>query len=188
MKKYKVVVLFGKCAAGKDIIQNWLIDESPNIKKIVSCTTRPPRDYEVDGVDYHFLNVEEFGIKVLNGSMLEAVEFQGNFYGAAIDELDIDKINIGAFELDGVHALLKDSRLDVLCIYIDATDKTRMLRSLNREQSPDVAKLCKRFLKENEDFDFENFDFNCMIYDNDKNMEDLDFSKLLSVINAFGQE
>ena len=70
MQKIKVVALFGKCSAGKDTIQNWLIANSPNIKKIVSCTTRAPRDYEVDGVDYHFLTTLEFTQKVLDGLML----------------------------------------------------------------------------------------------------------------------
>ena len=38
-KKYKVVALFGKCAAGKDTIQNWLIQQDSNIKKITQDKT-----------------------------------------------------------------------------------------------------------------------------------------------------
>lgn len=185
-KKYKVVALFGKCAAGKDTIQNWLIQQDSNIKKIVSCTTRAPRDYEVDGVDYHFLSTLEFTQKVLDGSMLEAVSFRDNFYGAAIDELDENKINIAVFELNGIHALLEDPRIDVMCIYIGATDKTRFLRALKRESNPDVLKLCKRFIEEEKTFG--EFDFDYLVYDNNFEKEELDFSPVLKVINDFGQE
>ena len=185
-KKYKVVALFGKCAAGKDTIQNWLIQQDDGIKKIVSCTTRAPRDYEVDGVDYHFLSIPAFTEKVLDGSMLEAVEFQNNFYGAAIDELDENKINIAVFELNGIHALLEDPRIDVMCIYIGVTDKNRLMRALRREENPDVLKLCKRFL--DEDKTFGEFDFDYLVYDNNEEKEELDFSEVLKVINDFGQE
>ena len=186
MQKFKVVALFGKCAAGKDTIQNWLIATDPNIKKIVSCTTRAPRDYEVDGVDYHFLTTLEFTQKVLDGSMLEAVSFRDNFYGAAIDELDEDKINIAVFELNGIHALLDDPRIDVMCIYIDVDDKVRLLRMLNREERPDCLKLCERFIEE--DKTFREFDFDYCICDNNLQMNEPSFPEVLKVIKAFGQE
>lgn len=186
MNKIKVVALFGKCAAGKDTIQNWLVNNSVNIKKIVSCTTRPPRDYEVDGVDYHFISILEFTEKVLDGSMLEAIEFGDNFYGSSIDELDPEKINIGVFELNGINSLLEDSRLDILCIYIDVEDKIRLLRGLKREENPNIIKLCKRFIEE--DMIFTEFDFEYLVFNNNKEMEELDFSSVLKIINDFGQE
>ena len=185
MQKIKVVALFGKCAAGKDTIQNWLIANSPNIKKIVSCTTRAPRDYEVDGVDYHFLTTLEFTQKVLDGLMLEAVSFRDNFYGAAIDELDENKINIAVFELNGIHALLDDPRIDVMCIYIDVDDKIRLLRALNREEHPDCLKLCERFIEE--DKTFSEFDFDYYIFNNNRQMNEPSFSEVLKIINEFGQ-
>ena len=185
MQKIKVIALFGKCAAGKDTIQNWLIANSPNIKKIVSCTTRAPRDYEVDGVDYHFLTTLEFTQKVLDGLMLEAVSFRDNFYGAAIDELDENKINIAVFELNGIHALLDDPRIDVMCIYIDVDDKIRLLRALNREEHPDCLKLCERFIEE--DKTFSEFDFDYYVFNNNRQMNELSFPEVLKIINEFGQ-
>ena len=186
MQKIKVVALFGKCAAGKDTIQNWLVATDPNIKKIVSYTTRSPRDCEIDGIDYHFLTTLEFTQKVLDGSMLEAVSFRDNFYGAAIDELDENKINIAVFELNGIHALLDDSRLDVMCIYIDTDDKIRLLRALNREEYPDCLKLCERFIEE--DKTFSEFDFDYYIFNNNRQMNEPSFHEVLKVINEFGQE
>ena len=58
-KKYKIIALFGKSSAGKDYLQKWIVNNF-NVNKMVSCTTRPPRDYEKEGVDYFFLTNEKF--------------------------------------------------------------------------------------------------------------------------------
>ena len=75
MKRIKVIALFGKSGAGKDTIQKELLKYIDNSQGIVSNTTRDPRDYEKDGIDYHFISVEDFAKKVLNGEMLEATNF-----------------------------------------------------------------------------------------------------------------
>ena len=49
MNKIKVIALFGKSASGKDSIQKWIIKSFPSAThSIISCTTRPKRDYEED--------------------------------------------------------------------------------------------------------------------------------------------
>ena len=113
--KYKVLALFGKSGAGKDTIQKWLTTNY-NMNGIISCTTRPPRDYERDGIHYHFLSNEEFAQKVLNMSMLEATVFNDWCYGTPIESLKEDKINVGVFNIQGIECLLQDNRLDILPI------------------------------------------------------------------------
>lgn len=76
MNKIKIIALFGKSGAGKNTIQKIMLEQNNNYHKIISCTTRPPRDYEKDGVDYYFINEKEFADKVINGSMLEATVFR----------------------------------------------------------------------------------------------------------------
>lgn len=170
-KKYKVLALFGESGNGKDYIQKELIAAFPDqTKGIVSCTTRPQRDYEIEGVDYHFLNLATFGEKVINGDMLEATCFNDWFYGTAIDELDINKTNIGVFNVEGVKCLLQDPRLNIIPIYISASPKTRLLRALKREDSPNCHEICRRFLADEQDFadiDFDYIEFNNEIYEND---------------------
>ena len=61
--KIKIIALFGKAGAGKDTILNELFNTYGStlpINKIISCTTRPPRDYEVDGKDLVF-NKPKYG-------------------------------------------------------------------------------------------------------------------------------
>lgn len=159
MKKYKIIALFGKAGAGKDTIQQWIVSRH-SLHGIVSCTTRPPRDYEEDGVDYHFLSNEDFTRKVLDGTMLEATEFRGWFYGTPLNSLDPDRLNIGVFNIAGIDALLEDSRLEVYPVIVYAPDKTRLIRQLIREEFPDCEEICRRFQTDNKDFlqcDFEPF-------------------------------
>lgn len=153
-KKYQVIALMGKAGAGKDAIQSATCKAHPNVfHKIVSCTTRPAREGEQDGVAYNFISLEDFTRKVLNGDMLEATEFRGWFYGTLINSLVKDKINIGVFNPAGVEAIVNDPRLDVMVIYVNADDKTRLLRALNREEYPDCAEICRRFIADEKDFD-----------------------------------
>ena len=54
-----LIILMGKSGAGKDTIQNEIIDRY-NFNRFVSTTTRPMRKGEVNGREYHFVSVEEF--------------------------------------------------------------------------------------------------------------------------------
>ena len=59
MNKVKVIALFGKAGSGKDTILRALVKVDPDkFNEIVSCTTRPPREGEQEGVNYHFLTID----------------------------------------------------------------------------------------------------------------------------------
>ncbi|XP_048873547.1 LOW QUALITY PROTEIN: membrane-associated guanylate kinase, WW and PDZ domain-containing protein 1-like [Brienomyrus brachyistius] len=49
--------------------------------RAVPCTTRPPRDGEISGVDYNFVSIEEFFSLEESGALLESGKFKGNYYG-----------------------------------------------------------------------------------------------------------
>lgn len=102
----KIVALMGESGSGKDTILHNIMEKYPSyFNEIISCTTRPPREGEKDGVNYHFLSIDEFTKKVLNGDMLEATEFNDWHYGTDRESLTIDKINIGVFNPEGVRCL-----------------------------------------------------------------------------------
>jgi guanylate kinase len=156
--RIKIFALFGESGAGKDTIQRWVVSHVPNTKGIVSCTTRPKRDYENDGKDYHFLTADKFAEKILDGSMLEATCFNDWHYGTALEELDPEKINIGVFNIQGIECLLEDPRLWVIPVYVFVRDKERLIRVLNREEEPNCLEVCRRFQTDYKDFaeiDFE---------------------------------
>ena len=159
--KIKIIAFFGKAGSGKDTIQKWLAKyHEKDVHEIISCTTRPPRDYEKDGVDYNFLSIEDFTKQVLNGEMLEATEFRGWFYGTQASALSADKLNIGVFNIAGIEALLENTNIEVLPVLVYASDKTRLMRQLSRENNPDCEEICRRFQTDSKDFakiDFEPF-------------------------------
>lgn len=166
MDKIKIIALFGASASGKDTIQKWVVANYDNVNSIVSCTTRPKRDYEENQIDYHFMSIEDFTKYLLNGQILEATDFRGWFYGTPIWALDPKSINIGVFNITGIEALLQDNRLEVYPIYVNASDKTRLLRSLNREKNPDCEEICRRFQTDKKDFSSINFSYFTIDNDN----------------------
>lgn len=161
----RIVALMGKAGAGKDTILRYLCDHY-DVHEIVSCTTRPPRQGEVDGVNYFFLSNEEFATKVLNFEMLEATEFNGWFYGTDETSLSANKINLGVFNPAGIDALRENPHIDLTVIMVDATDKERLIRQLNREDNPDVKEIIRRFKTDEEDFAEVEFDYIILNTDN----------------------
>lgn len=159
MNKYKIIALFGKSGAGKDTILRGIEYAKPKYNQIITTTTRPPRRYEKDGIDYHFISSIDFAEKVLNGDFIEAVSFNSWFYGTDINELKEDTINIGVFSIKAIECMLEDNRLEVHPIYIHASNKTRLLRTLNREESPNCEEICRRFFADEKDFADIPFDY-----------------------------
>lgn len=92
--------------------------------------------------------------------MLESTEFNGWFYGTAIDSLSKEDINIGVFNPAGIRSLMKYKDIDMRVFYITASDKTRLLRQLNREDYPDVKEIIRRFGTDENDFSTVDDEFN----------------------------
>jgi guanylate kinase len=152
MNKYKVIAICGKSASGKDTLLHMIMSNTA-LHEIVSCTTRPPREGEVDGVNYFFMTLEEFAYKDYRGEMLEVSHFRDWCYGTAIDGLDADEINVGVFNPEGIMNLMKDDRVELYVVLVQASDKCRLIRSLNREINPDVDEIVRRYLADKEDFE-----------------------------------
>ena len=119
MDKYKIIALYGESGGGKDtLLREAIRIYGDKIHKIVGSTTRPPREGEEDGVAYHFLTNEEFTEQILNQEMFEAATFRGWCYGTNINDLNKNKINIGVFNTSSLDIVLRDSRFEVIPIYI----------------------------------------------------------------------
>ena len=84
--------------------------------------------------------------------MLEATEFNGWFYGTSLDSLSLTDINIGVFNPDGISAMYDRNDIDLRIYYITASDKTRLLRQLNREDFPNVDEIIRRYETDRKDF------------------------------------
>ena len=82
--KGKLIIVSAPSGSGKSTIVRWLMEQHPELKLYfsVSCISRQPRGTEQDGVDYFFLQPDEFRQKIANGEFLEYEEvYTDRFYG-----------------------------------------------------------------------------------------------------------
>ena len=81
-------MLSAPSGAGKTTIAKRLLAEREDVGYSVSCTTRAPREGEVDGVDYHFLDMDEFQRRRAAGEFAESAEVHGRAYGTLRSEVE----------------------------------------------------------------------------------------------------
>lgn len=135
-----LTILMGKSASGKDTLLKKLVEENGFIP-LVSATTRPMREGEVDGVDYNFLSKEEFGKLLMDGKFLESRSYNTTFngkkdkwwYGSPAVKLDPNKNYVKVLDVDGTNSFIEHyGRENCFVVNIKATDKTREYRAVSR--------------------------------------------------------
>ena len=163
----KIFCVMGKSATGKDTIYQKLLTESKiELKRIIPYTTRPIREGEVEGREYHFCTEEDVQRLDAEGRIVELRAYN-TVYGIwkyfTVDDgnIQLEKENyllIGTLE---AYTRIRDYfGKDKVCpIYIEVEDGERLLRAIAREKSQDVPKyeeMCRRFLADAKDFSEEN--------------------------------
>ena len=164
---YDIVCLIGESGSGKDSILKEVLSSAKkrnlNINSIINCTTRPKRESEQEGVDYYFLSLEDFTEKLLRNELLEATNFNDWFYGTEFSALREDQINIGIFNPDAIYNIKEThNNINLWVYYIEASGKERLLRQLNREETPDIDEIIRRYQTDELDFRFLDFHYNIL--------------------------
>ncbi|OGF38138.1 guanylate kinase [Candidatus Falkowbacteria bacterium RIFOXYC2_FULL_48_21] len=107
----KLFLLSGTSGVGKTTIAYKLLEQMPDLKRLVTYVTREPRPGEVDGIDYHFVTREEFEKRLAAGEFFEHDEHYGNWYGNSRKDLDAiwagGKIAITLLDVNGVRTIKK---------------------------------------------------------------------------------
>ncbi len=88
MNRGKLFVISGPSGAGKSTVITRLLKQLNNVYFSISATTREPRRGERDGIDYHFMQKEEFERMMANNELLEHAEYVGNYYGTPAKPVD----------------------------------------------------------------------------------------------------
>jgi guanylate kinase len=116
-----ILVLSSPSGGGKTTIARALLTARENLGFSISATTRAPRTGEKNGVDYHFLSVDEFVERRERGEFLEWAEYSGNLYGTL--ETEVERV-LGEgrhvvldIEIEGARQV-REHRLDVASIFI----------------------------------------------------------------------
>ena len=121
MKKGELFILSSPAGGGKTTLANLLIQEIPNLKRVITCTTRKPRPGEKDGVDYYFLSREEFEKRIRENDFLEYAVVHGNYYGTPKKEVE-DELQKGfdlllVIDVQGMRQIVSNKK-DVITIFI----------------------------------------------------------------------
>ena len=158
-----IFYITGKSASGKDSIYRALLeDEALRLNPVVLYTTRPMRDGEKEGKEYHFVDEDTYKKldeenKVIECRTYNTVHGPWRYFtvAAAIDEAAGDYfLGIGTLES---YIRLKDhyggSRM--IPLYIEVEDGERLIRAIEREKQsgkPDYREMCRRYIADDEDF------------------------------------
>ena len=159
----KIYYLFGKSASGKDtIMQRLCSDPQLKLHKVIPVTTRPRRDHEVDGREYHFMTPLQLEEQRALGKVIESRTYDTCYGEWSYGLLDDGQINLAAndYLIEGVLNSYVSTRnyfgADKVCpIYVEVDDGERLTRALEREKQqlvPRYDELCRRFLADEEDF------------------------------------
>lgn len=165
----KIFCVMGKSASGKDTVYQKLLHESDlKLQRIIPYTTRPIREGEAEGREYHFCaeadvkRMEEEG-RIVELRAYDTVYgiwkyFTVNDGNIKLDEYDY--LLIGTLE---AYVKIRDyfGSENVVPIYIEVEDGERLLRAISREKEqefPKYEEMCRRFLADAKDFSEENLE------------------------------
>lgn len=162
----KIYYVMGKSSSGKDTIYKHLLSVYSCFRTIVPYTTRPVREGECDGVEYHF--VDEICLEKMRseGKIIEERSYNTKcgvwtYFTADDGQIDLERYDylmIGT--LESYQALGEYFGKDALVpLYIEVEDGERLTRALQREkkqQHPRYAEMCRRYLADEKDFSDEN--------------------------------
>ena len=129
-----IIVISSPSGAGKTSVCHKLIERDKSIALSISDTTRSRRDNEIDGVDYNFIEEEEFKNKIINKLYVEHANVFGNFYGSLYKNI-INHFKNGRdvlFDIDwqGAKQLKSSSFKNIVSIFIIPPSKDAVYQRL----------------------------------------------------------
>lgn len=163
-------LLSAPSGAGKTTVCRRLLSANRDLSRIVTCTTRPPREGETNGLDYHFLSREEFEDKADADAFLESAEVHGHRYGTlksgVLQKVECGRDTLLNIDVQGaallrrraeVEAWMRQCLVTVFLTPSSFAELERRLRKRGSEAEADVHKrldAAKRELEASEAFDY----------------------------------
>jgi len=159
----KIFYITGPSSTGKDTIFKRIRNQKIlQLKNIVMYTTRPIREGEEDGVEYHFVNEEELDRLEMEGKVIEKRiydTFHGFWTYFTVIDRDLLSEKQDYLMIGTVESFVKTKEYlgedKVIPILITVDDGIRLQRALNRElaeEHPKFQEMCRRYLADAEDF------------------------------------
>jgi len=134
-----LIILVGESASGKSTAEKILHNEY-GYKKIISYTTRSPREGEKNGVDYFFVDDDIFNQLKYAGFFAESACYNGWKYGTPLDQCHEDSVLVSTPH--GLRQLRKNVSLNIISFYIKVPRRERLIKILQR--GDDIDESCRR--------------------------------------------
>ena len=162
----KIYCVMGKSSSGKDTVYKKLKEQYKEFRLIVPYTTRPIREGEKDGVEYYFVDPEQFRAIKEDGNVIESRSYNTKCGIWTYFTADDGQIDLSAADYLLIGTLVSYQALReyfgeeaIVPVYLEVEDGLRLARALERErrqEKPKYAEMCRRFLADEEDFSEEN--------------------------------
>ena len=168
-----LLVIAGPAGSGKSTLCDRLVQEDPGFARVVTTTTRPPREGEIDGVHYHFFAPEDFERKVAAGEFLEWAQVHGatrrRLYGtlksSVLAPLARGQSLVLSVDVQGVESFRRAARelpllgrcMTTVFILVDHDRLIARMRARAQDNEREIAgrmKTAERELREAHKFDF----------------------------------
>lgn len=164
----KIYYMMGKSSSGKDTLYKEVLKALPKLKTLVLYTTRPIREGEQEGIEYHFVTDEELERFEKAGKIIEERTYD-TVYGAwKYATIEDGQINLAAYDYLVIGTLESYAGMkkcygaeNLVPIYIEVEDGERLSLALSRErqqEQPKYEEMCRRFLADQKDFSEENLE------------------------------
>ena len=150
-----VIVLLGKSASGKTTLAKRM-KERFNIDMVVTCTTRPMREGEKQGIDYNFLTYEEAIESINKGEFIEYVEYTVHggdkwIYGTRFKDIDINKNQLIVLNPTAYKTLKGFFKDKLFAIELKPFELKRIFRIIRRDKK-NLLEAFRRYKSDMKDF------------------------------------
>lgn len=142
MRKGIAFIVSGPSGGGKTTLAKSMLHELDNLRFSVSCTTRKPREGEVDGKDYKFISEAEFEKMAQEGRFVEHALVHGNYYGTPVEEFEDAKRSgvdlLLDIDVQGASQIKESYREAVFCFVMPPTFEILKERLSQRNGNGDI--------------------------------------------------
>jgi len=131
-----LIVILGESASGKSTVQD-ILCKNYGYVRLITYTTRSPREGEENGVDYHFISEDTFEEMSRKGEFCETAEYNGWHYATAKADCTDNKVVV--LTPHGLRQMKKFDELTLDAFYIDVPRRDRLIKILQRGDSIEEA-------------------------------------------------
>jgi len=169
---HKIIIITAPSGAGKTSITKHLLKTFPDrLAFSISATTRQRREYERDGVDYHFMSVEEFKERIQNNSFVEwEMVYEGKYYGTLKSEIHriwkAEKTPLLDIDVQGAVHVQQQHPEQTLSIFIEPPSVDELNKRLNSRGTETPESLATRLNKATYELSFKDHFDKIIVNDN----------------------